>query len=194
MVLASSITDPLRKDPLRCEMQAKEDTAQKTKSTKLQAQTGGDVTASKVTTSLVPCSDETSSLCNFGVKSSVAIAKRRMYASQARRSLVALSRARSRYIRTKSINLALEALDTNELDVDDKEVTSLLLLMAELSDFVEMTIESRKRRIKQPTSTDCPDHVVQKDFNTAIKVDDHIERLIMVRACSMSDLLSHQRQ
>ncbi|RKO89422.1 hypothetical protein BDK51DRAFT_29214, partial [Blyttiomyces helicus] len=67
-------------------------------------------------------------------------------ASQARRSLLALTRTRSGRVRDRAFEILYEALDTNPLAIDDAEVASLLLLIGEMSDAIEAEVLSHKAR------------------------------------------------
>ncbi|KAJ3414575.1 hypothetical protein HDV05_006314 [Chytridiales sp. JEL 0842] len=182
MVLTSCVTDNLRKDPMRGSLKSQEEMVVSVKPTKQQKPKKSD--------SETPTRDSGTSKSTE--KDTVSRVKKRRYASQARRSVVALAKARSRYIRAKAMDLVLEALDTNELDVDEVEITNLLLLVTELVEFVESTIEGRKRRIRQAKlvgeevgedgeakDVSYKEGTRKADGSIVLNVDEHLERLIM---------------
>ncbi|KAI8618912.1 hypothetical protein BC830DRAFT_1106610 [Chytriomyces sp. MP71] len=130
LALASCIRDPRRRDPLR-----EQAVAQKAKAF-------GSKHAPKSKSM-----EDISAPRNNSLTASILTATRR-YAAQARRSLLALATCRSRAVRSRSIGLLLEALDTNELGSDDGEVAALLLLVKELGDVLECSVTARRARLQ----------------------------------------------
>ncbi|KAJ3102940.1 hypothetical protein HDU97_000179 [Phlyctochytrium planicorne] len=100
--------------------------------------------------------------------------KTKRYCAQARRSLLALSRIRSREVRDKCLDLLLEALDVNSLESDDAEVANLLLFVNEITDVLEIAIIQRRRRKRQGK------HVNEKADHFVL-IDDYIEKLLMIQ-------------
>ncbi|KAI8928069.1 hypothetical protein BC831DRAFT_450288 [Entophlyctis helioformis] len=73
-------------------------------------------------------------------------AKTRRFASEARLSVLMLARCRTRHIRDRSMDLLLEALDTNILSTDPEEIQSLQHLWSELVHVFRSVIDDRRRR------------------------------------------------
>ncbi|KAJ3327362.1 hypothetical protein HDU76_011935 [Blyttiomyces sp. JEL0837] len=112
--------------------------------------------------------------------------KPKHYASQGRRSLLALARIRPRVIRKRCLQLLQEALDTNELGYDDEEVASLLLLVSELSDVLQACMELYRKKL----SSKAVVTVVQNDAlaDSLLAIDDSVERLLMCTSLAVQRL------
>ncbi|KAJ3192036.1 hypothetical protein HK101_007141 [Irineochytrium annulatum] len=104
----------------------------------------------------------------------------RHYVAQARRSLLALTRARARWVRFAAFELLVEALDTNELGSDDAEVASLLLLVNETVTIIEQCVFGRRRRSRRRREVvdgEVKDVVEGEVYKVA--VDEHLEKLLV---------------
>jgi hypothetical protein len=74
--------------------------------------------------------------------------------------------------------LTLRRLDSNEFSSEDSEVASLLLLVNELSQVIEYTIESKKNKLREELAEDHEEEVVIN--NIIIHPDSHMEYLLLV--------------
>ncbi|KAJ3236793.1 hypothetical protein HDU81_010362 [Chytriomyces hyalinus] len=169
LALASSIRDPLRKDPMLEQSHAHKAKLFKTKpallipkkSTRIQTPFPNPAAAPSSSTSTL--SSATSS---------------RRYAAQARRSLLVLATCRSRTIRSRSMGLLMEALDTNELGSDDGEVAALLLLVKELGDVLESAIGARRARAAQLPKNESEVTANSDSIQAlSVNVDEFLEKL-----------------
>ncbi|KAJ3255381.1 6-phosphogluconolactonase [Boothiomyces macroporosus] len=112
----------------------------------------------------------------------------RSYASESRISVVMLARCRSQTIRTQSMLLLCEALDTNALSTCDHEVMHLQMLWVELVQMMRHVVEARKRKLilGDPKHTlnesgiliERDGKVIKNNADTNTVVDQYLEHLL----------------
>ncbi|KAJ3240765.1 hypothetical protein HDU78_002117 [Chytriomyces hyalinus] len=184
LALASSIRDPLRKDPMLEQSHAHKAKLFKTKPAPLVPKKSARI-QTPFPNPAAPTSSSSSTL-------SSATSSRR-YAAQARRSLLVLATCRSRTIRSRSMGLLMEALDTNELGSDDGEVAALLLLVKELGDVLESAIGARRARAAQLPKNES-EAVASNNRNSdsiqalSVNVDEFLEKLAICISLSVQRL------
>lgn len=95
--------------------------------------------------------------------------KTRLYAAQARISLVAYAHCINRHLSDKALNILLEALDTNRLSFDGSESSCLFQLIIQLTRALQVSIDKAR---SEDTS------------EMRVAVDGHMERLLKVNMIS----------
>ncbi|KAJ3275459.1 hypothetical protein HDV01_000286 [Terramyces sp. JEL0728] len=112
----------------------------------------------------------------------------RSYSSESRISVVMLARCRSQTIRTQSMLLLCEALDTNALSTCDHEIMHLQMLWVELVQMMRHVIDARKRKLalgdtkhtlnESGILIDKDGQLASNEPDTNIMVDVYLEHLL----------------